>query len=150
MDWIQSQFDALSTYDLGRYEALFWWSFAFSIALVLVAPLAVAWVIVQLPKDYFTAKRRPPSTWSKARHEVRAMMVLGKNFFGGVLVLAGIAMFVLPGQGLLTLLAGLLLLNFPGKYRLECRLATQRHVWRSINWLRKRFGREPLEKPNQI
>ena len=150
MDWFQSQVEAFSDYDLAKYEPFFWWSFALSLALVVLTPVAVAWVVVQLPKDYFTAERRPPSTWSKGRHELRAVIVLAKNFLGGILVIAGIAMFVLPGQGLLTLVAGLMLLNFPGKYRLERRLATQRHVWRSINWLRKRFRREPLEMPRDV
>jgi hypothetical protein len=81
---------------------------------------------------------------------LRAFFVPAKNILGGMLVMAGIAMFVLPGQGLLTLVAGLMLVDFPGKFRLERRLATQRHVWRSINWLRKRYGCEPLEKPGQI
>jgi Putative transmembrane protein (PGPGW) len=147
MDWIQSQFESLTKYDIARYEPLLWWSFAISLALIVLTPVAVAWVVVQLPKDYFTAELRPQSRWPERRQELHASIVLAKNFLGGVLVLAGIAMFVLPGQGLLTLLAGLMLLNFPGKYRLERRLATQRHVWRSINWLRTRFGREPLERP---
>jgi hypothetical protein len=40
-----------------------------------------------------------------------------------------------------------MLLDFPGKYRLERWLATRRAVWRSINWLRRRAGREPLQQP---
>ena len=56
-------------------------------------------------------------------------------------------MLVAPGQGLLTLAAALVLLDFPGKYRLERRLVTQKPVWKSINWLRRRAGREPLERP---
>ena len=150
MDWIQSQVDTFLDYDLAKYELIFWWSFSASVALVVLTPVAVAWVVMQLPTDYFTAERRPPSTWSKGRQELRAIIVVAKNLLGAILVLAGIAMCVLPGQGVLTLVAGLMLLNFPGKYRLERRLATQRHVWRSINWLRKRFRRKPLEMPKDV
>ena len=145
MEWIQSQLEHLS-----QYETLWWCLFAVSVALVVLTPAAVAWVVVQLPKDYFTAKRRPPSTRSKKPLVAPKPLVLLKNALGAVLVLAGIAMFVLPGQGLLTLVAGVMLLDFPGKYRLERRLALQRQVWQSINWLRKRFGREPMEKPKEI
>ena len=44
-------------------------------------------------------------------------------------------MLVAPGQGLLTMVVGLLLVDFPGKYRLERWLVTRQQVWRSINWL---------------
>ena len=39
---------------------------------------------------------------------------------------------------------GLVLLDFPGKYKLERWLVTRRPVRRSIAWLRRRAGREPL------
>jgi hypothetical protein len=52
-----------------------------------------------------------------------------------------------PGQGLLTIAVGLILLDFPGKFRLERWLATRRSVWRSLNWLRRRAGSKPLQMP---
>jgi hypothetical protein len=60
-------------------------------------------------------------------------------------MLAGVAMLVLPGQGLLTLLMGFLLVDFPGKYRLERWLFARPIVRRPINWLRHRAGRVPLQ-----
>jgi len=65
----------------------------------------------------------------------------------GVLVLLGVIMLVTPGQGLLTLLIGLLLLNFPGKYRLERWLVLRPGVLRGLNWLRRRHGEPPFEAP---
>jgi hypothetical protein len=62
-------------------------------------------------------------------------------------VVAGLVMLVVPGQGLLTLAVGLMLMDFPGKFRLERWLATRGPVWRSLNWLRKRARRPPLERP---
>jgi len=62
-----------------------------------------------------------------------------------VLILAGVAMLVLPGQGMLTIVLGIMLLNFPGKYRLERRVARMRPVARSINWMRARGGHPPLK-----
>jgi hypothetical protein len=52
---------------------------------------------------------------------------------------------VLPGQGLLTLLLGFLLLDFPGKYALEKRLIARPRVHAAVDWLRRRARREPLE-----
>jgi hypothetical protein len=132
---------------LGEYQALLWWSFAISLTLLLLTPLAVAWVAVNLPKDYFTTKKRRHTGWLKKYPAMQPVIRVAKNLLGIVLVLAGIVMLVVPGQGLLTLVAGIMLIEFPGKYRLERWLATRRPVWRPLNWLRKRAGRAPLESP---
>jgi hypothetical protein len=63
---------------------------------------------------------------------------------GCVLLLAGIAMLVLPGQGILTMLIGVSLMDIPGKRKLERRLIGRPAVLRTINKIRAKFGREPL------
>ena len=70
---------------------------------------------------------------------------LAKNGLGVVLLAAGIAMLVLPGQGLLTLVVALILLDFPGKRRLQRRIVYAPRVLAALNALRRRAGREPLE-----
>ena len=69
---------------------------------------------------------------------------IGKNALGVVFVLAGVAMILLPGQGVLTILLGIMLTEFPGKYRFERWLVRRRAVLGAINWLRERAGRPPL------
>jgi hypothetical protein len=76
---------------------------------------------------------------------VRWIIKLVKNLLGVVFILLGLAMLVLPGQGLLTLLIGVLLLNFPGKYRFERWLIQRPSIFRAVAWLRQRAGREQLE-----
>jgi Putative transmembrane protein (PGPGW) len=142
MDWINSQLGWL-----GEYETLLWWSFAISLALLALTPLLVAYVVLQLPKDYFNPKRRQRAGWPHKHPALQLMVILAKNAVGWLLVAAGLVMLVVPGQGLLTLVVGLVLCDFPGKFRLERWLATRAQVWRSMNWLRKHFGREPLERP---
>ena len=75
------------------------------------------------------------------------MLLITKNLLGIVLLIAGLAMLLVPGQGLLTIVVGMLLIDFPGKFRVERWLVTRRQVWRSINWLRKRAGRPVLNSP---
>jgi UPF0716 family protein affecting phage T7 exclusion len=72
-----------------------------------------------------------------------------KNLIGAVLLVGGIAMLVLPGQGLLTMLLGLSLINFPGKFWLERKLIQRRAVHRSVNWIRRKGGSEPMVVPSQ-
>ena len=71
-------------------------------------------------------------------------MVIGKNVLGAIFVVAGLIMLVLPGQGIFTILIGIMLLDFPGKYRLERWIVARRPVLQSINWLRQRAGRAAL------
>lgn len=106
--------------------------------------LAIPWAVARLPVDYFVGPRR--SLQPSSRHPVLAFARrLARNTLGVVLVLAGVAMLVLPGQGILTMLLGVALVDFPGKRRFEQRLLRQRHVRKSLQWLRKRAGRDPLE-----
>lgn len=122
--------------------------FAALFVITLVASLAVtAAVLVRLPVDYFSRPRRPHF---EGTHPVlRAVLIVLKNLLGLAIVAAGVVMSVpgVPGQGLLTILLGLLLVDFPGKYRLERAIFRRPRVLGSINRLRARFGRPPLERP---
>ena len=51
-----------------------------------------------------------------------------------------------PGK-FITMLIGLMLMNFPGKHALERRIVQQPVVLRMINWMRQRAGRPRLELP---
>lgn len=115
-----------------------------SIAIFIASLLIIPAVVVRIRPDYFTHEARPPSPWANEHPVVRLAILVGKNFLGGVLMLAGLAMLVLPGQGLLTLFVGFFLVDFPGKYTFEKWLIARRYVSRPINWLRNRRGRMPL------
>jgi hypothetical protein len=144
MEWLEALFDWAAS-----REVVLWWLFAASLAMFLLSPLVVGWLAVRLPRDYFTARRRRPAPWIELYPALRPVLVIAKNLLGVVLVVAGLVMLVVPGQGLLTMVVGLVLVDFPGKYRLERWLAMRPPVWRAINWLRKRAGREPLERPGE-
>jgi hypothetical protein len=113
------------------------------IATLVLVPILVA----RLPEDYFSHPRRRRSRWGERHPVLRAVVLIAKNLLGVVLVLAGVGMMFLPGQGVLTILIGLMLVNFPGKYRLERWIARRRSVMRAMNWLRRRAHRPPLRAP---
>lgn len=113
------------------------------LATILLLPV----LVVRIPPDYFRHRRRQHD-YARDRHPlVHHGIVIIKNSLGLVLILAGIAMLVLPGQGLLTLLIGLTLTDFPGKYKLEKRIVGQPGVLKAINWLRHRAGHLPVLPP---
>jgi hypothetical protein len=99
-------------------------------------------VVARLPEDYFVRAHRP-SDWVKSPR-VRMEWLILKNVLGIVLLSAGIAMLVFPGQGLLTIVLGLMLMDFPGKAWLLNRVARQPNVLKSINWMRRKSGRPPM------
>jgi hypothetical protein len=72
---------------------------------------------------------------------------VGKNIGGILLVALGIVLSLpgVPGQGLLTVLLGIMLLDFPGKHRLEQKLLSRPSIVNAINKLRARFDKKPLE-----
>lgn len=130
---------------LGWNESLTWWLAAGSVVSFCGSLLAVPIIAVRIPHDYFTAPRRRADAWGRRNMIARTLVVMLKNLLGVVLLLAGVVMLVLPGQGLLTMLVGLMVMNFPGKYRLERYLVSRGPVLRSINWIRCRWGAVPLD-----
>ena len=75
----------------------------------------------------------------------RALLLNGVQ--GASVFLAGVAMLFIPGQGLLTMLLGLALIDFPGKRAMEIKLLRRPKINRAINWVRRKYGREPLQVP---
>ena len=95
-------------------------------------------VVLALPPDYFEREPAPRRPWSPAR--------IARNL-GGVLIIAVGALLSIPGipgQGVLTMLVGILLVDFPHRRRLERALLRRPGVLPALNRLRARFGRPPL------
>ena len=109
--------------------------------------VAIPLIVVRIPADYFTRDDAAVTPWLDRHPSIRLALVLSKNLLGVVLVLAGIAMLVLPGQGILTILFGIMLLDLPWKRDVELWLVQRRGVSKAINWLRKKYDRPPLEMP---
>lgn len=73
------------------------------------------------------------------------MFIFLKNILGVMLVLGGIALLLLPGQGILTILIGLIIMDFPYKYKVEIRIIKHPFVLRAINKLRAKAKQRPLQ-----
>jgi hypothetical protein len=130
-----------------EYQTLFEWLWGVSLLLFVVTLAAFPLVVVFLPQDYFVRHRRDPAHRVRRHPFVWWTLTIFKNVIGIVLVLAGVAMLVLPGQGVLTILIGVTLANFPGKYALERRLVSRPRVAGAINRIRDLAGRPRLEIP---
>lgn len=118
------------------HPTLMWGMGGFSVLAVVLSILLVPRYVASLPQDFLQTGERQSSASTLGR-------VL-RNVVGVVLVLFGIAMLVLPGQGLLTLLVGVLLVDFPGKRRVMRRILGRPKVLGAVNKLRARRGAPPL------
>lgn len=130
----------------GRQAFLFWLA-GLSGLLCLGSILMLPFLAALIPQDYFSEPQRHRTTLRRMHPLIYLALRLLKNLLGWLLVVAGIIMLVLPGQGLLTILMGLVLSDFPGKFALERRLAGNARIMATINWLRQHRGRPPLDAP---
>lgn len=105
----------------------------------------VSFVLVKIPATYFS-KDHSRAFLSERHSVIRYLGVFGKNLLGVLLVALGIVLSVpgVPGQGFLTILLGIMLLDFPGKRSLEYKLVSRPTVFKTINKLRHRFGKPSL------
>jgi hypothetical protein len=138
-------FDLLSDLIAG----LTWQRALIGVAIFLVTFCAslgiVSFILVKLPADHF--KRNKGKFCADRSPMLRITAVIGKNLLGWMLIGLGIVMSLpgVPGQGLLTILLGVMLIDFPGKERLEQKLLHRPAIKGSINKLRMRFGKQPLQ-----
>ena len=122
--------------------AIFLWLTIGSIATVVAAVFAMPLMIGRLSVDYFTDRPLP----GPSRHSIwHALLWVVKNLFGVILVAIGLALLVLPGQGLLMMLVGLMLMDFPGKRRLERAVVRRPALWKALNWMRRRRGKPEFQ-----
>jgi hypothetical protein len=130
---------------LRSHQNILGWVGLFSLIMIVATLLAVLLIIISLPPQYLNEEK---DRLSEIQSPWRWPYLVVKNIMGAVLLLAGVAMLVLPGQGLLTLAIGLGLMNFPGKRSLICRLIGQPRFLRTINQWRAKAHKDPLEAPN--
>jgi hypothetical protein len=139
MHWLSELWASITLVQILLGVGLFLGSLALSFG-------AIAIVMVKIPKNYFSSHYKrdflPGSSFV-----VRWGAVIAKNIFGVFLILLGIALSLpgVPGQGILTILLGLIMLDIPGKRPLEARIIKRPAVLSAINSLRAKYNKEPLE-----
>ena len=116
--------------------------FALSLA---VSFAAIAVVMVKVPPTYFSVDHS--REFMTGRHWfVRSGALILKNLLGLMLIVLGVLLSLpgVPGQGILTILLGLIMLDIPGKRPLEAKIIQQPRVLAAVNDLRSRYGQPPL------
>ena len=138
MEWLTTFVQQITWQQVAWGVGLFVVTFTVSLA-------AVGLFVVMLPATFFLPDYR--RHFMQSRHPaLRWTCIVLKNLLGLVLVVVGVGLSMpgMPGQGLLTILIGLILMDFPGKQRLERKIIGRPKVLSTINRLRARFNKPPL------
>jgi Putative transmembrane protein (PGPGW) len=129
---------------LQAHEHILWGLGAVSMVTFVGTLVIIPLLVVRIPTDYFLRDRHRVHAEQTRFSALRLLGRVCKNILGFIFILMGLAMLVLPGQGVITILLGIMLMNFPGKHALERRIVQQPSVLRAINWIRARANRPPL------
>lgn len=115
-----------------------------SVALMGASLVAGPWILTRLPPDYFQQEKPHLLIRLRTATPGKALGLIAKNVAGAAILIAGVVMLALPGQGLLTILLAFVLIDFPRKFELERWLMSRGKILASINWLRRRSGRTEI------
>jgi hypothetical protein len=140
LEWLMG---ILSPFNLTWSKVL--WGLGLYVVTFLGSTVVVAWLLIRLPATYF-CDAYPRDTWGGRHPGLRWIGLLVKNLLGVLLLVLGsvMALPLIPGPGILMLVLGVMLLDFPGKRRLEQWLVRRATVLRAMNRLRQRYGKPPL------
>jgi len=132
MEWMKAHPAAIS------------WITGSSLLLFVGSLIALPWILRMIPADYFDQDHIPlRQIWFQSTSQLR-LWIVAKNFLALILAIAGLLMTFLPGQGLLTLLAGLFLSDLPFRKPLLHTVFKRAFILDPVNRLRAKRAIPPI------
>ena len=128
---------------ITEYKIYIVWLVSISLGIFVFSLMTIKWLVALIPEDYFVMKSG--SKFRSKRPYLWLITAVVKNLVGYTLILGGIIMLFVPGQGLFTIFIGLILSNYPGKYYVERRIVAMPKILNTVNWLRKKTDKPPLK-----
>ena len=123
------------------------WVVALSLLSFVASIGSLPFIVVRIPEDYFSHHHRHRLTMDRSRPFFGLLLLVLKNLLGALLLVVGFIMLFTPGQGSLTILLGLMIMNYPGKYALERWIIRRPLIFRGVNAMRQKRGHPPLLPP---
>lgn len=120
----------------------------FSVLVLVITPLLAIWFVLKLPSDYLITHTFSYRFLADSHPVIRMILKTLGNVLGGFFIIAGILMLVFPGQGVLSIVVGLILMDFPRKHFLLSKLLRLKMVVLTINKLRAWAGVPLMEVVN--
>ena len=127
----------------NTYKNFIFWISLVSLTLFIISILSIRWLVLLIPENYFKEKK---SSFLKEKYFFYWIAFkFIKNSLGYLLIIGGILMLVLPGQGILTIFIGMVLSDYPGKYYIEKKIIQSSIILKTINSIRKKSGKKSLK-----
>ena len=127
----------------NTYKSFIFWISLVSLTIFIISILSIRWLVLLIPENYFKEKKNSILKEKYFFYWVAFKFI--KNSLGYLLIIGGILMLVLPGQGILTIFVGMILSDYPGKYHIEKKIIQSSIILRTINSIRKKSGKKPLK-----
>ncbi len=125
------------------------WMGLLSAATFLVSLLLIPFLISRASAGYFLTHPTIVEQRHKRHPAIALVIKIIRNGLGGFLCFAGVIMLFLPGQGLLTILIGVSLLDVPGRQKVLNMLIHRHSIQHALNWIRKKTGRPSFQFPDK-
>jgi archaellum biogenesis protein FlaJ (TadC family) len=128
-------------------KELAFWITVSSVLLFLVSLIIIPFLLVRIPPDYFIRNTGSKQQKKFKFRPFKFFLAIIKNLTGILLLLCGLAMLVLPGQGILTIIIAVIFIDFPGKDKFELWLISRPVILKTVNKMRKMRNRPVLKIP---
>ncbi|MGH1472382.1 MAG: hypothetical protein ACRBCS_14410 [Cellvibrionaceae bacterium] len=129
---------------LTSNEQVLVWLAIISVVFFVLSLILIPWLIIRIPPNYFSEPGRFRSALLGEHPLAIIVTKIIRNTIAVCFIVLGILLLILPGQGLLTILLGVFIADFPGKHKLVNWIVARKGVMKTINWLRKKSGKEPI------
>ena len=133
---------------LMAHQYLLGWIGVISFLVFSLSLLSLPWLVAMIPEDYFLSQKRKRAILKNEVFGTWIVIFILKNSIGLLLVTGGVLMLFLPGQGVLTIIAGLIMTDYPGKFELERRIVSNKKILEKLNWLRNKANQPNLKVDN--
>ena len=127
----------------NTYKNFIFWISLVSLTIFIISILSIRWLVLLIPENYFKEKKNSVLKEKYFLYWIAFKFI--KNSLGYLLIIGGILMLVLPGQGILTIFIGMILSDYPGKYNIEKKIIQSSIILRTINSIRKKSGKKSLK-----
>ncbi|MCL2792290.1 MAG: hypothetical protein FWD87_04290 [Spirochaetaceae bacterium] len=133
---------------LYNYNDIILLLFIFSLVTAFAFTAIILLIIVSIPSDFFLQEKRGIiKKGNKFHFFIFVFVLILKNILGIALLLFGIVLLFIPGEGMLTIFISLLLIDFPGKRKLIRNITRRRKVINGLNFVRRKFGKSDFIYP---
>ena len=134
---------------LATYGHALTWLGILSTITFFLSLLIIPFIINRLNDDFFLHLHEHQKL--EDQHPVVFILLrILRYSLGTLLLIAGFLMLFLPGQGLLTIILGISLLDFPGKQKAIDALLHLHPIQKGLNWVREKGDKCPFSFPNKF